>query len=304
MSTTSTMTRRSWLQLTAMSALSGVARTTLLAQATRRLGVQLYTVRGKLGPQADATLKAIAEIGYKELELGRADLPQLAPIAKAYGLQPVSMHIEPPLVTGDWTAWSFIKRPEGYSLERALDEARGHGVRYAVVAYLMPSERGGGLPFYETLANALNRAGEVGRKAGVTIGYHNHGFEFEPLPDGRRPLDVLMQRTDPSLVRLELDVFWVGITGANPVDLLGQYKGRVALVHLKDKARDAAAVTDERKVAPTTFKEVGSGGLDFPAILKAAEAAGVQHYFVEQDHTPGDPLASLRQSYEYLQRIA
>jgi sugar phosphate isomerase/epimerase len=303
MNTIPTMTRRRWLQLTAMSALSGASLSALHAQGKRPLGVQLYTVREQLGPKAAATLKAIAHIGYKELELGRGDLAQLAPIAKSYGLEPISIHIEAPLVTGNWTAWSSLEVPEGYTLERALDEARGHGVRYAVVSYLMPSERAGGLPFYETLADALNRAGEVGRRAGVAIGYHNHGFEFEPLPNGRRPLDVLMERTDPALVRLELDVFWVGITGADPVDLLKQYGGRVSLVHLKDKSRDAGPETDERKVKPATFKEVGSGALDFGAILKTAERAGVQHYFVEQDHTPGDPLASLRKSYEYLQTV-
>ena len=300
----SRMTRRTWLQLTAMGGLGSAALPGVFAQAKRPLGVQLYTVRTRLGPQAEATLKAIAEIGYTELELGRGDLAQLAPIAKSYALQPVSIHIEAPLVTGNWKAWPFLKESADNTLERALDEARSHGVRYGVVSYLMPSERGGGLAFYEEFADRLNRAGEIGRKAGVSIGYHNHGFEFEPLPDGRRPLDVLMARTDPSLVRLELDVFWVGITGANPVDLLRQYKGRVALVHLKDKGRDAAQATDERKVPPEAFKEVGSGALDFPAILKEAEAAGVQHYFVEQDHTPGDPLASLRASYEHLQRIA
>jgi sugar phosphate isomerase/epimerase len=104
-------------------------------------------------------------------------------------------------------------------------------------------------------------------------------------------------------VKLELDVFWVSITGADPVALLGQSSGRVALVHLKDKARDTPRETDERRVAPGAFKEVGSGTLDFPAILKAAAAAGVEHYFVEQDHTPGDPLASLAASYKYLQSL-
>ena len=98
-------------------------------------------------------------------------------------------------------------------------------------------------------------------------------------------------------------MFWVGITGADPVDLLTQYKGRVALVHLKDTAKGAPHATDESKVPAATFQEVGSGSLDFPAILKAADAAGVEHYFVEQDHTPGDPIASLRKSYDYLQTI-
>ena len=69
-------------------------------------------------------------------------------------------------------------------------------------------------------------------------------------------------------------------------------------MHLKDKAKGAPRETDERKVAKPTFTEVGHGALDFPAILKAAQTAGVEHYFVEQDQTPGDPVASLRQSYE------
>ena len=298
------MNRRAWLRIAGLGALAHVSPSSLRAQGKRPLGVQLYTVRDRLGAQADRTLEAIAGIGYKELELGRADLAQLVPLARKHGLRAVSTHLEAPLVTGDWTAWKdAVKVPDGYTLERALGEASTHGIRYAVVSYLMPSERGGGLQFYERLADQLNKAGEAGRKAGVTLGYHNHGFEFEPLPDGRRPLDVLVTRTDPSLVKLELDVFWVGITGADPVELLGKYKGRVALVHLKDRAKDAPRATDERKVAPASFKEVGSGSLDFGAILKAAEAAGIQHYFVEQDHTPGDPIASLRQSYGYLQAL-
>jgi sugar phosphate isomerase/epimerase len=298
------MTRREWLQLTTMSAVGISTLRSGNAQSKRPLGVQLYTVRDQLGPDAEATLQAIASIGYKEVELLRAHAARIAPLAKAHGLDCVSMHIEPPLVTGDWAAWDKAVNPEDRStLERTLDEAKSYGVQYAVVSYLMPAERGGGQEFFQKFADQLNHAGEVGKKAGVQIGYHNHGFEFEALPDGRRPLDLLVSRTDPSLVRLELDVFWVGITGASPVDLLTQYKGRVALVHLKDKAKDAARTTDESKVPPAMFKEVGSGSLDFPGILKAAEAAGVEHYFVEQDHTPGDPIASLRKSYQYLQTI-
>src|SRR5690606_18420842 len=120
------------------------------------------------------------------------------------------------------------------------------------------------------------------------------------LPDGRLPLDVLMSATDPALVKLELDVFWVGITGNDPVAMIGKYGSRIALMHLKDKSAGAPTATQEMQVPPTAFSEVGSGSLDFPAILKAGAAAGVAHYFVEQDHTPGNPIDSLRKSYEYL----
>jgi sugar phosphate isomerase/epimerase len=273
--------------------------------AARRWGVQLYTVRDLLKDRAAETLKAIAAIGYKELELGRADVDRLAPIAKDLGMTPVSAHIEAPIITGKWDAWSFIKEDmrAGLTIDRAVEQLAKHGLKYGVVSYLMPGERGSDASFYQRLAEQMNKAGDTARRAGITLGYHNHGFEFEKLSDGRTPLDVLVAEFDPKLVTLELDVFWVGITGADPVALLKKFSKRVTLVHLKDKARGAAAQTDESKVTRDTFKEVGAGALDFAAILKAAEAAGVQHYFVEQDHTPGDPLASLKQSYAYLEKL-
>jgi len=298
-------TRREWLQWTGAGALqAAVAGTTTRAAAPGALGVQLYTVREQLKTAAEATLKAIAEIGYKEVELGRGELPKLAPIANSVGLTPVSMHLEAPLVTGNWEAWSATPGVSRETLAEALERARAHGIKYAVVSYLMPSERGTTVAAYEKFADQLNAAGEKARAAGVTLGYHNHGFELAPLTDGGRPIDVLAARLDPAAVKLEVDVFWVSITGADPVDLLTRNKGRVALVHLKDKAKGAPRETDERKVAKETFTEVGHGSLDFPAILKAAQAAGVEHYFVEQDQTPGDPIVSLRQSYQYLRTLA
>jgi sugar phosphate isomerase/epimerase len=180
---------------------------------------------------------------------------------------------------------------------------KGHGLKYAVVAYLMPGERGKDAAYYERFADQLNEAGAVGQAAGLTLGYHNHAFEFAPLPDGRRPLDVLISRLDPSLVTLELDVFWVAVAGADPVDLIRTHASRTRLLHLKDKSPSAPTVTEEQKVPPTAFAEVGNGTIDFAAVLAAAQSAGVQHLFVEQDHTPGDPIASLRQSYANLAKL-
>jgi sugar phosphate isomerase/epimerase len=87
----------------------------------------------------------------------------------------------------------------------------------------------------------------------------------------------------------------------NPVDVLKKYSGRVPLVHLKDKAKGVPVQYSE-KVPPTAFKSIGSGSIDIPAVLSAAAASGVRHYFVEQDETPGDPIVSLKKSYEYLEK--
>jgi sugar phosphate isomerase/epimerase len=281
------------------------------AAGTRPLGVQLYTVREQLKGDPRAVLAGIAKIGYKTVELGRAEAPKLVPIAREVGLRAASSHIESALVTGKWEpavqSAKFMKQPppnQSLTLERALGDLRGLGIEYAVVAYLTPQERGRDAAAYERLADQLNRAGEQGRKAGITIGYHNHGFEFAPLPDGRRPIDILFERLDPALATLELDVFWAAITGADPVQLIQAHAKHIKLLHLKGLRHGAATRTDEATVPHQDFVDVGSGSQDFRAILAAADRAGINQLFVEQDQTPGDPLASLQKSYTYLESLA
>jgi sugar phosphate isomerase/epimerase len=303
-------TRREWIQMTAAGAMTAAAGSGLFAAGkSRTWGVQVYTVRNLLKNKGPDTFKAIAAIGYKEVEILRQGMAEQASQAKAAGLAPVSMHIESPIVTGDWAPWmpalkdSGVTTPPSIDIAKVAADAKAIGVRYLVVSYLMPGERS--QPgFFDKFAEAMNKAGNTVQQAGLQLCYHNHGFEFEKGSDGKTVLETLMARLDPSRVKLEMDVFWVSVTGADPVALLQKYSGRVALVHLKDKAAGAPAETNEAKVAPTTFKAIGNGSLDFRAILKAADAAGVEHFFVEQDHTPGDPVASLKTSFEHLQQLA
>lgn len=283
----------------------------------RRLGVQLYTVRDQMKDKAAETLKSIAAIGYKEIELGRADLAHLVPLAKNVGLNPVSTHIESWIVTGGKppappapgaapaaAPAAPPTPPTDDALKKTFDEIRAFGPSYAVVAYLFKGDRPKDAAGWAKFGEQMNRAGKFAKSAGLQLGYHNHGFEFEKLPDGQRPLDVLLKTFDPALVQIELDVYWVSVTGADPVALIKQLGKQAPLLHLKDKDKTQPTETDEGKVARTSFKEVGSGGLDFPAILKAAASVGVKHMFVEQDQTPSDPVASLKQSYDYLHKLA
>ena len=302
------LARRKFLQLTAFSAAELLTVSGALAKSSRamkNIGVQLYTLREVLPKKPSETLQALAAIGYKEVEVIRRDLDQLAPSLKRAGLKAVSLHIESPLVTNKWEAWRAAAGQSNsspaaadYTLSQAIADARKHGIEYLVVAYLFPQERGG-LDFYRQFADQMNRAGEQCRKAGLKLCYHNHAFEFEQM-EGTTPLDILMERFDKQLVALELDVFWVAVAGSDPAQLIKKYSGRVPLLHLKDKAKGTERQTQEAKVPRTAFSEVGNGDLDFPAILRAAADAGTKHYFVEQDQTPGDPLRSLRQSFDYL----
>lgn len=275
--------RRSFLALTAAAAIPSQART------LRSIGAQLYTVRAVLPKASLETLRAIENIGYKEIETGAAELEKMWPSLKQTKMKPVGIHLETAL---------FTRQQE--KLPAALEDARQRGFAYAICPYIAPQDRGGA-DVMRKLAETLNKAGEMCRKSGLHLCYHNHAFEFAPAADGTL-LDVLMQTTDPKLVSLELDIMWSQVAGVDPVSVLKRYGRRVALLHLKNVAPGTEKRYNEG-VPKTAFREVGNGVIDIPAVLRAAAQAGVKHYFVEQDQTPGDPVQSLRESFQYLQKL-
>lgn len=300
------LTRREVMRLAAAGGVGALMGPAASANAPQTLGVQLYSVRDLMAKDPEGTLKAIAEIGYREVEALRGGLTKIGTLARSVGLSATSVHVDTPLITGKWDAWQFMRKsvPEGYDLAAVIAEAKAVGVKYLVLPYLMPGERPTDAKGYSELAATLNRAGEQVAKAGLVFCYHNHAFEFAPLADGRTPLDLLMSETTPELVKLELDVFWVSVSGNDPVALVKKYSGRVPLLHLKDKRKGAPTALEESKVPPTTFVPVGSGGVDFPAVLAVAPSAGVERYFVEQDHAVGStPLEAIAASYKYLRSL-
>ncbi|HTP86003.1 MAG TPA: sugar phosphate isomerase/epimerase [Bryobacteraceae bacterium] len=262
------------------------------------LGAELYTVRQILPHKADITIKRIEDIGYSEVECGRHDLAMLAPILKKYGMTVPSVHLETGLITGQRAEW---KLPARLTWENALDEAKSHGAAFAVIPYVHPHERGN-LDDWRALCEKLNKAGETARAAGLTLCYHNHAFELAGEP-GKRPIDILIEHTDADLVGLEIDVFWLSVAGQDPAEFVEHHAARVRLIHLKDKVKSMPVLFDEAKAKASDFKEVGNGSLDFPSILRAADKAGVAHYFVEQDHTMHDPVDSLQVSYQHLRAL-
>jgi sugar phosphate isomerase/epimerase len=279
--------RRRFLQAASAAA---VIPWSLEAAKLRTIGVQLYTVRGVLPKQPAETLKAIHDIGYREIEATYGGLDKIWPDVQSSGLKAVSIHL-------DNTLMNAGKEDD---LARAIDQVKKWGFAYAVFPYLPPAERGG-LDKIRILVEKLNKAGEKCRAAGLQFAYHNHAFEFEPM-DGTSGFQVMVDGLDPKLCGFELDCFWVSVAGHDPVELLGKLKGRVPLVHLKDKPAGFPVMYKE-SVDRSAFKEVGNGSIDWKAVLRAAESAGVQHYFVEQDQTPGDPLESLKQSFAFLFKL-
>ena len=262
----------------------------LHARTLKTVGVQLYTVRNILPEKPLETLQAIEQIGYREAEVTQAGIDKMWSALKQTSLKPVSIHMDTQLFT-----------TQQNKLPAALDDAKQRGFEYAVCPYIAPKDRGGA-EVMRKLGETLNRAGEICRKSGLHLAYHNHAFEYQPQDNGGTLLDVLMQTTDPKLVNLELDIMWATVAGVDPVSIINKYKERVVMLHLKDLAPGVEKRYNEG-IPRTAFREVGNGVVNVPAVLKAAAEARVKHYFVEQDQTPGDPVASLRQSFDYLKKL-
>jgi sugar phosphate isomerase/epimerase len=266
--------------------------------APAKLGVQLYTLRDQL-KTLDATLGAVKAAGFEEVETLRPILADLPPLLKKHGLTAPSGHFDAALVL-DVGPISQKGLPAGYTFDTAVAQAKAVDMKFFTVAYLMGEDRTS-LDDYKRHADKMNEAGRRCQAAGLQFAYHHHSFEFVKY-GAETGWDVLLARLDKDLVALEVDVFWLAAAGLDPAKTITDLGPRVKLVHLKDRAAGAPEL-DESKVAKTAFKEVGSGSLDFPAILRACKAVGVQHYFVEQDQVPADPLASLRQSVKYLRSL-
>jgi sugar phosphate isomerase/epimerase len=288
------LNRRSFLALAATAA-SASARSKRRS-FSKPLGAELYTVREQLKRDPATVIHAIAQIGYREAEPQRADYDRISAFLTQNGLSVPSIHFEGQLILGG----EAPTVPAGYLWENVIELASGNGIHYVVFPFI-PQEARPNLDAYRGIADKMNRAGEDAAKAGLQLCYHNHCFEFAGEP-GKRPWDVLLERWDKKLVQLELDVFWLSVGGNDPSEVIQQQAGRVPLIHLKDKAF-GTPVQYNVNLPHNDFMAVGTGVLDWPRILTAAEQADVKHYYVEQDFTPGPPVDSLRMSYDNLRKL-
>lgn len=288
-----TLDRRSFL--TSLTA-AGVAASAghLLAQAagTRRLtsiGMQLYTARDLMAKDVEGTLTKIAALGYKEVEFaGYFDKSPEAirDMLKRHGLTSPSTHIDLATITG--------------KLPQTIEAAHTIGHRYIVMPYLDDATRAQP-DIYKRVADTLNKAGEQSQKAGLTMAYHNHNFEFIPA-NGSTPFDQMMAAFDPKLVQVELDLCWATSTKQDPLAIFRKYPGRFPAVHVKGLKKVPAdgPLAPIAQVLPDVC-DVGAAGdvVDWKRIFAGASVGGVQHYFVEHDQ-PADALASLKNSMAYL----
>jgi sugar phosphate isomerase/epimerase len=139
------------------------------------------------------------------------------------------------------------------------------------------------------VCDRFNEIGKQARKAGLSFAYHNHDFEFLQM-DGQIPYDVMLAETDPDLVKLEIDLYWMARAKRDPIAYFQKYPKRFPLVHLKDMADDG------------TITDVGKGIVDFKSILGHSALAGMAYCFVEHDN-PGNPMLSIEASLRFVRQL-
>jgi sugar phosphate isomerase/epimerase len=234
------------------------------------VGLQLYSLRADFTRNVPATLEKVAAYGIKHVEL--AGTYNLSPekfkeMLDANKLKPISGHF--PFAR-------YKTDPDGIARD-----AKALGLEYAGCAWI---DHKGDFdePQCRAAIEVFNKAGEVLAKHGIKFFYHCHGFEFRPHGDGTF-MDLLMKETNPRFVRFQMDVFWVVHPGQDPVKWLEKYPGRWELMHVKDMKKGLATGVLTGKADVSNDVTVGTGQMNWPAILKAAQKSGVKHYFLEDE---------------------
>ncbi len=246
------------------------------------IALQLFSVRDDMAADFAGTLEKVKAIGYDGVEFAGlcGNTPEQArKLCEAAGLVPVSSHVALQELEAD---------PDG-----AAEKYAALGIRNLVIPYL-PDEYRPGTPGFAGFLSLARRIGEAAKARGLTLGYHNHDFEFVKV-DGKYGLDILYDTVPAEYLQTQLDVCWVKVGGEDPVAYLKKYAGRAPLVHLKDFVgqktenmyqligKDETSQASAEKPQAFEFRPVGYGVQDFPAIIEAGEAAGANWFIVEQD---------------------
>ena len=267
-------------------ALGTLARTGFASEGTPiEPGLQLYTVRALLEAGFAETLEAVAALGYREVQVsprGGHTPSEIRKMLDAAGLKCPSIHFD---LAGGVEAEIEAAGMLGASsvfLSAPIQVLRIEGGKFLGIREDVS------LDVWRAIADELNETGAKFKAAGIVYGYHNHAFEFAPI-EGVVPFDFLLERTDPELVAIELDLGWLQVAAADPLDYIQRYPGRFPVCHVKDVN------------AHGSFVDPGQGTVDFARTFAHSKQAGLEHFFVEHD-TSEDPLATAAAGFNYLKQ--
>ena len=280
------MKRRTFIKTTSAGLLAGAllpGNVFASPPISSQIGLQLYSLRDQLKQDLAGSLKKIADIGYKNLEAAGYSKGTF------YGLKPLEFKrmvedLGMKLISSHTT---FKKDDVG----QVLSAHKEAGIKYLVWSWLAREKRESAAT-YKIVAEQFNEIGAMCNQNALRFGYHNHDFEFNTV-DNIIPYDLLLNSTDPELVFMQLDLYWITYAGRDPIEYFQKYPGRFKLWHVKDMT----AGTEKE------MTEVGSGVIDYKNLFKYASKAGMKEFFVEQDVIQGDGFESVKKSFNHLKTI-
>ncbi len=318
------MNRRNFLQSSALlSASAFLPLNTLSAETLRmkNIGIQLFSLPKLLDQDFEGGIKMLAQMGYKELELF-GPYPFSAESAKKgweqagamLGFSGSGYFGRTPKEVKQILDDNSLSTPSVHTDLDTLQTQMGKlgeaadilGFTYAVLPAI-PDDKRKNLDDYKKIAEDFNKIGEEAKKAGIKFGYHNHGYGISEM-EGKVPLKLILEETDPNLVFFEMDIYWTTAGGIDPVELLEAYPKRYKMMHVKDmkeKKRfsgDGNDMSQWMELFPY-MTTAGDGVMNLEEIIEKGKKAGVKHFFVEQDLV-SEPKVALKKSIDYLKKLS
>lgn len=290
------MHRRSFISSIVSVALvcTGFSAATALAEGPFKgpLGLQLYSLRDSFKKDIPGSLDKVKAFGFDTVELaGTYDLPveKLLAMLKERGLTAISGHYQ----------YDPLKK----DLASQVAQAKSLGLKYVACPWIPHTIGSFSEEDAKKAAADFNVWGEAFAKEGIRFTYHVHGYEFRPIVEGGSEtfFDIIAKETKPEFVGFEMDVFWVVQPGQDPVKLLEKYSGRWQLMHVKDIRKGSRIGVYTGRADKTDDVVVGTGQVNWPAVLAAAGKHGVQHYFIEDESPTVE--AQLPESVKYLKTL-
>ncbi len=284
--------RRHFLKTSGLLSAGLLINPSELLKTKKVAGIQLYSLRELITKDPTSVINKVAMAGYKELEMYGLSPSQtffglsvkdFAALLKQNGLKSPSGHYAPEKF--------LFENGSDDEVKRLCDVGQMLGHQYIVVPYLAEDRRKT-IDQYKRIAARMNKAGEICKAANLQLAYHNHAFEFDNL-GGEKGYDILLKDMDSSLVKMELDIYWVVVAGYDPVQIFKDNPGRFPMLHVKDMD----------KADKKMNTEIGNGSIDFKKILKSARLAGVKHYYVEQENNyQPNIMGSIQTSSNYVRK--
>ncbi|TPV58393.1 TIM barrel protein [Aestuariibacter sp. GS-14] len=273
---------------------SGLAQAFTASKQEYKLGYQLYSVNKDMQRSPWSTLLALKDMGYRDFEVFGFEPDSVS----YYGLSAKDFkrtldELGLTASSGHYGFAPYLAKSQAEMdafVAQCLKGAKKLETPFITWPWMAPEQRT--LDTFKRLPDILNRIGEQVSKAGLQFAYHNHGFEFEIVDPhtGQSGYDMVLNQTDPDLVKMQMDMYWVSHAAkTTPKALVEKYPGRFVMWHIKDMDK-----------VSRDYTELGNGSIDYPSVLPNPSESGLRYYYIEQGgNFASSPLESAAASAAY-----